>query len=380
MMKIISPYTKQKALFFLEAITAVVLLFFSYTQVDLNLTLSRAGFVQSIEKSFQFIGYYQRPFATSVYIIIISLLFILYICTLQCIRSGILQRSTVWKMIYFLVAVLVLSYPAAFSYDFFNYLFTAKTIIVYHQNPYIVLPLQFSGIDPWTNFMRWTHLPSAYAPIWLLLSLIPYLAGFGYFLMVLFMTKCMIAGFFLVSCWAIDKITNKTESLALFALNPLILIESLVSAHNDIVLVAFVLLAIWYLENKKYISSWFYLSLSIAVKLMTIFLIPIFMFKKNRFWMLAAMVAGLSIVILRREFLPWYFVWIIPFVAIVSEKKWIAPLATAVSLGLLLSYTPYFYYGNYNTPVPLLKTILTWTPILCIMLYFSYNKFIRTNV
>ena len=277
-----------------------------------------------------------------------------------------MKLVTVWRIIFVVAGILVFSYPAAFSYDFFNYLFTAKTVLVYHQNPYTVTPLQFSGIDPWTNFMRWTHLTSAYTPLWIALSLVPYLAGLGYFILVLFSMKFMIAGFYLLACWALVhamEITSpkqKTYGLVLFALNPLILIESLVSGHNDILLAAFALLSVSMFVRKAYGVAWMFLALSIAAKFMTLFLLPVFWFRRGREWMLAAMLVGLSLVLLRREFLPWYWVWVLPFVALNDQYRKLATFAIIVSLGLAASYAPYLYFGEYSALEQVWKTSIIW--------------------
>ncbi len=346
---------------------AAALLLFSYTQVDLNLTLSRASIVQTAEKAFQYVGFYQRPLATLLYGVIIGALFILYGLLLRYAARGDVSLSLVWRIIFVLAGILVCSYPAAFSYDFFNYLFTAKTVLVYHQNPYTVTPLQYAGIDPWTNFMRWTHLSSAYTPLWILLSLVPYAAGFGVFILVLFATKAMIAGFYLLACWGLMRVLeqdNKKQvayGLVLFALNPLILIESLVSGHNDIVLVAFALLAVYMYMKKTYGTAWLFLSLSIASKFMTIFLLPVFLLKRGKEWMLAAMVIGLSLVLFRREFLPWYWVWILPFIVLNLRHHAFVRFAVIVSLGLVASYAPYLYFGEYSVAEQVWKTSIIWS-------------------
>ena len=46
---------------------------------------------------------------------------------------------------------------------------------------YSVIPLDFTGFDPWIMFMRWTHLPSAYTPLWISLTIPLYLLSFGVF-------------------------------------------------------------------------------------------------------------------------------------------------------------------------------------------------------
>lgn len=353
-------------IFFGYIVTAVALLLFSYTQVDLNLTLSRASVVQTMQKAFQYVGYYQRPTATILYSAILIGLFGLYGAILIQAKKGVLKVRTVWYLIFSIAGILVLAYPAAFSYDFFNYLFTAKTVLVYHQNPYTVTPLQFAAIDPWTNFMRWTHLSSAYTPFWIVLSLVPYLFGLGYFISVLFSMKFMIAGFYLLACWGLVKAMEviapkqKIYGLVIFALNPLILIESLVSGHNDIVLAAFAFLAVSMLVRKANGAAWIFLALSVASKLMTLVLVPVFWLKRTKEWMLGAMLLGLLLVLVRREFLPWYWVWIMPFVALNAQYRKLVAFSAVVSFGLVASYAPYFFFGEYSVPEQLWKTSIIW--------------------
>lgn len=345
---------------------AAALLLFSYTQVDLNLTLSRASFVQTVEKAFQYVGFYQRPLATFLYGTIITALFLLYGALLTHAKRGDVSQAFVWRIIFVVTGILVCSYPAAFSYDFFNYLFTAKTVLVYHQNPYTVTPLQYASIDPWTNFMRWTHLSSAYTPLWILLSLVPYVTGLGVFILVLFATKSMIAAFYLLACWALVRVLENDDrkevayGLVLFALNPLILIESLVSGHNDIVLAAFALLAVFMYVKKTSVAAWLFLSLSIAAKFMTIFLIPVFWLKRGKEWMLGAMAIGLALVLFRREFLPWYWVWILPFVVLNLRDRTLVRFAVIVSFALVASYAPYLYFGEYSAAEQVWKTSIIW--------------------
>lgn len=353
----------KRLIFFGYAVSAVALLLFSYTQTDLNLTLSRAGFVREAQKAFQYVGFYQRPVATAIYIGILAVLFSSYLALLKDLKGNVAGFGYVWRIIVLTTVILVFSYPAALSYDFFNYLFTAKTVLVYRQNPYLVTPLMFSGIDPWTNFMRWTHLSSAYTPLWIAMSLIPFALGLGVFIAVMFSMKFMIAGFYLLACWALGRQVKSPFALAVFALNPLLILETLVSGHNDIVMAAFVLISILY-SSKNALTSWFFLALSVAAKFMTIVLIPFWFLKKKPVWMLAAMLAGLAIVLTRREFLPWYWVWILPFVALTNENPRIVRFSTAVSLGLALSYAPFLYFGEYSPLSQLMKTTSIWSGVL----------------
>ena len=350
---------------------SLCLLLYSYTQVDLNLTLSRASVVQTIQKAFQYIGFYNRPLSTGMYIGILVMLFAFYVWALRLARSGALSMSRIWMIIWSVVLFVTFSYPAAFSYDFFNYMFTAKTVMVYHKNPYTVIPLQFAGIDPWTNFMRWTHLSSAYTPLWIGMTLIPYVLGLGYFVLVLFGIKILVAAFYLLACVYLAKIVRHKDSrsaavsMVLFALNPLVIIESLVSGHNDIVMIAFVLVALWCLDHKNMINAWWYLALSIAAKFVTIVLIPFFYMRQSRVFMLLAMIVGLILVIMRRgEMLPWYWVWIMPFIALLPDFRELHVIATVFSFGLLMRYATFIYVGSYD---PWVLSVNSWFPYLSLV-------------
>ncbi|MEK7577157.1 MAG: hypothetical protein AAB492_00880 [Patescibacteria group bacterium] len=344
------------------------------------MTLSRASLVQTVQRSFQYIGYYNRPLSSFLYIAILTLFFLLYVTVLARVKKGIFDRSFVWKVIFILVVTLVISYPAAFSYDFFNYMFTAKTVLLYHKNPYMVTPLMFAGVDPWLNFMRWTHLSSAYAPLWILLSLVPYVLGFGYFILIMINMKALIALFYLLSCLMIEKILKKeraadaTYGLAMFALNPLIIVETLVSSHNDIVLVAFMLVSFWYLSHKDMIASWFWLSMSIAAKLMTLTLVPLYAIKPDKVLMFLAMMVGLTVAVIKREFLPWYLVWVLPFVALDPNRKGVYSAFSILSVGLLLSYVPYLYTGSYTTQSQYLKTSIIFIAVVGSLVAFFASQ------
>lgn len=323
-----------------------------------------------------------RSQSTGIYLLIIGLLYLLYIMTLHEIKKGTLGLHHIWKIIMCVSVLLVFSYPA-FSYDMFNYIFTAKSVLIYHKNPYIVLPQQFAGVDPWINFMRWIHLPSAYTPLWILFTLTPYLFGFGYLLLILWNIKILILLSYIVTSVFLYKILyifDKKRSvlgLAIFALNPLVLIEGLVSAHNDMLMMAFAMISFYLFLQKKRWWSYTALSISIAVKLMTIFLLPVFLIGWNRRWALVVMSIGLFLVLLQREVLPWYLIWIMPFVALLPELGHVTLMAGAFSLGLLLRYAPYLYFGHWNDPVPTIKSWVTLTPLAAAVCYIVFRHLIR---
>ena len=346
------------------------LFLYSYTQVDLNLTLSRISVWQTIQKAFQSIGYFHRPVSLVLFLGILFLLFFWYGLTLYFISKKKLGATHIWIMIFCMTGILIFAYPA-FSYDLFNHMFTAKTVLLYQKNPYEVTPLQFTGFESWLTFMHWTHVVSIYSPLWIVMTLVPYLFGFGYFLWILWNFKLLIAAFYALTCYSILNILQREDDslalsgMAMFAFNPLVIIESLVSAHNDSVMMGCAVFALYLFTRQRTVLSFFTLSASIAMKLISVFLIPIYLFGKVRWLPLVLMATGTFgfLLFTKREVMPWYFLWTLPFIALYPRKKWLIALTFGISLGLLLRYAPYLYYGHWNDPVPLIKLWVTGVPI-----------------
>lgn len=358
---------------FVYILLFAALFLFSFTQVDLSLTLTNVSVFSSVQHWFQYIGFFNRPLATAWYGVVVGALTIAYICSLRMAIQGKITAGDVWIISLVGAGLLTFSYPAV-SYDLFNYLFTAKTVLLYGKNPYAVLPQQFVGIDPFLTFMRWTHLPSAYTPLWIIITLPLYLLSFNIFLPSMWIVKAAMALAYLGTIrgiWELGKKeTPKTQAfmVTLFALNPLVIIESLVGSHNDILMMMIAIWAIVFFQQGRKWLSWFFLSVSVAVKLMTLSIIPVFFLKMNRTLILILMVCALIAVSFTREILPWYFLWIVPCVALIPQYKELSFLTIGVSLGLLLRYGPYFYFGNYDSPVPSIQALVTWIPIICSMI------------
>jgi len=357
---------------------AILLFLFSYTQVDLSLTLSRLSIYQTIEKTFQHIGYYQRPLATGLFVALVALFAVLYEWTLVAVKRGTLSLHGLWRIIIGIVIVLIFSYPA-FSYDIFNYMFDAKTVLVYHKIPYLIFPLQLSGVEPWLSFMRWTHIPTPYMPFWITITLPVYLMGFGYFLTILWSFKAFIAIAYIVTAWFIWKILHTMEEpcasygMALFALNPLVIFEILVSGHNDMAMLVFAVISFYLYLQKKRLASFVFLAISAATKGITGALLPLYIMGWQRKWSLVFTLLGFIffIAVTKREILAWYFIWFIPWYALLPKQNWLKVIGTAASVGCLLSYVPYLYQGDYNPPVITLKFVFMTVPIVLALMWVS---------
>ncbi len=371
-MKIKNPYFPFYSLYVLFS---SAMFFWSYTQVDLNLTLSKAGFWQQVQKYFIEVGYFNRPVSAWIIFGIIIGLYILYFIVVACTHRGFLKMSNLVTLLGVVMIFFVFSYPA-FSYDIYNYMFTAKTVVVYHQNPYVVKPIEFAGIDPWVNFMRWTHLPSAYSPLWIALSIPVYFLGMGYFITTLFVFKLFFALIFASSCIVVYQIAKRFDTdhagviFSLYAFNPLVLVESLVSPHNDSVMVLFALIAFYMFTVRRTFLSFLLLSLSAAVKTMTVFLIPLYVFSWKRTYALFFISLALIIGFYKKEFLGWYYLWVAPFVALYPKRYFLQLFYGSVSLGLIMRYIPYIFAGDYTEPVNMWRTIvLVLPPLFVVSIY-----------
>ncbi len=343
-------------------VAIVLLLLYSFTQIDLNLTISTVPLVTRIVDVFRYVGYFNRPLSTVLFAIIILALTAGYIWLIHMAKEGRLSRQWLTRIVIGTPLLLLVSYPA-FSYDFFNYLFTSRTVLLYHANPYTVIPLSYMGVDPYLSFMRWTHLTSAYTPMWILLSLVPYLVGLNFFITEVVSLKALLALSYVIvafGIWKIQKSEGDSEaalSVILFACNPLVIIESLVSSHNDIAMMAVAILSL--VLSKKKVLSFFMLSVSVSLKMMTFFLLPAFFFHWNRILAFVGMILALVVVSFTREPLAWYMLWVIPFASLVPKKRWLIYSVIAASLGFLVRYMPYLYLGNWDPPVMYYKNVLS---------------------
>lgn len=387
---------KLKTFIGLYIVIIISLFLYSFTQIDLSLTFSRIPALRSLVTSFQSVGYFNRPLSTYIYVSLLVLLYGFYFYFIKLAMKKKLSKQFVWKLLLITGSILVFSYNA-FSYDIFNYIFDAKIFTFYHQNPYLHKALDFPS-DPMLSFMRWTHRTYPYGPVWLGLAIpISYL-GFNFFLPTFFLFKLLIAASFLGSLYFIGKIFRKilpekeVLGLVFFGLNPLILIESLISGHLDMVMIVFALFATYKILNKKYFFAFLLLFTSIGIKFATVLLLPIFIFiviyqkkKKaiNWSWVFMIFTILMSVAvclssIYSGNFQPWYLILPLSFAVFVADRYYVFIPSVIISFFALLNYIPYLYLGNWNPPVP---QILSWlqlssiaVSILVLIIYFLLKK------
>ena len=350
----------------------IALTFFSYLFVDANFM-----YFSSPLKGFD--GQH-RSLIAGTYFLLISIFFGIYIFLIKNYNL-IFPNLSKLKKIIMLLLIPVFAYPAMFSYDLFNYIATSKVLFYYHENPYLVMPIDFIG-EPTLMFTRAANKLALYGIFWTFISGIPYLLSLGNYLVSIFMFKLFAGLFYLGLVFLMWKLTKNKLSVVLFAANPLVIIETFISGHNDVVMMFFALLAIYFLRNKRIFLAVIFLIFSVFIKYATLFLVPLFLltilqYAKNkkidwsRFYLLAffSMFAIFILSFLREEIYPWYTIWPLTFLVLIPQKRKLIYLYIGLTFGLMLSYIPYMYFGTYSDPTPFIKILFMLFPPACVFLY-----------
>ena len=156
---------------------------------------------------------------------------------------------------------------------------------------------------------------------------------------------------------------------------------------EDYLIFVFALLGIYFYLAKSKILGIITVVISAAVKIPSaVLLLPMIigLFPSKRFemtnerltWSFVTLsILGLVYSMTKLEIQPWYFVWLIPFAAILRPNKYVVCLVIGTSIGLLLRYTVLLYFGNWDGILVLVRNILTLIPIfLSLLIAFVWSR------
>lgn len=262
-----------------------------------------------------------------------------------------------------IVGLAALSYPFI-SKDIFNYLFAGRMVVAYGENPYLVMPLEHLGSDLWLGFTdnidkTYFHvgdigLKYNYGPVFLVFSLIPFLAAGGNRFILLFLGyKMMTAVLFLASGWLLLKINKGDKKVwAYWFLNPFLLFELLLNSHNDLLMIFLFFLAVFYWQKKRIVGIGFYL-LSVLSKFFSGFLFWLWLVKERR-REIAFKLVGFGILFYQaiNRLHPWYYSWaymVFPFAGL-KRRTWVL-MFVLESLVMVGNYGGFIWWNRW-TPLP----------------------------
>lgn len=136
----------------------------------------------------------------------------------------------------------------------------------------------------YTNY--WSDTTVIYGAVWTLVCRIVGLFSFGNIDLGMFVFKLLNVIVHLLNCYLIYKISNKKIFTLLYGINPLVLLEGIACVHNDIFMILFILLSLYFLVKKKnLLVSVIFLAIATAVKYFSIILLPfiiIYYFRKEK--------------------------------------------------------------------------------------------------
>lgn len=368
----------KKLIFILYFLLLLLFTIFSYAFIDPNLFY--------LKRLYSGFAFQNRAITTIIFIGFISFLFVFYFSFLQLLNKKILNIHDIKWLIGMTTGILFFSYPAMLSYDIFNYIATAKVLFFYHENPYIIMPIEFTS-DPLLLFTHAANKIALYGPVWIGLTSLPHFVNFGNFIPTFFSFKLFIVPFYVITAYLLWKLSKNIFSVALFALNPLVIIETLVSSHNDIVMMFFALFSFYSIMKKKVLQGILFLILSVFIKYATIFLIPVFIYIAlktlqkqkvdwERIWIISTLLMLVAFFLspIREEIYPWYAIWFLLFTSLIYSHKLIIYFSIAFSLSLLLRYIPLMLWGTHFGLTPILKTFLTFVPPFFVLTFIIIKE------
>ncbi|HTK08055.1 MAG TPA: hypothetical protein VL485_12860 [Ktedonobacteraceae bacterium] len=210
-------------------------------------------------------GQLQGWLSTALLLVVISLLFLAYMLAIRFLPSLVslpyIFAGTA------LMGVTCMLIPVVSSADIYSYIAYARMQAFYHLNPLVSAPLLIKH-DPIFLHVYWINQPSAYGPTWLdLSSLLQWLcASLGFQSITVMVLTLRLLGLCahlasILLVWQISRhLLNRTsihtnqwstQALLAFAWNPLLLFEACTNAHNDTVMLFFILLAVWFLVQQQ---------------------------------------------------------------------------------------------------------------------------------
>jgi hypothetical protein len=269
--------------------------------------------------------------------------------------------------------VTFLAMPGLYSTDIFSYVMYGRIAGVYGQNPYLSAPASFTG-DPFLSwvFPFWQQTPSVYGPLWTELSaLLSSLAANLSQLDQVLAYKFLIWASAMLNLGLVWTLTGRAAWMrgprlacfALYAWNPIVLLELAGNAHNDALMVTLLLLSMLPLtasqvRERHWLSAIVLATASALIKFTTAPVVAFYAVAGVRRWttgiVAVAAIAALS------TFLWWPYLH-------VSEMADVVRAAS--SRDLMINSIPDLVAGSgaqFGVP---LDSARMWSRLVCALLY-----------
>ena len=222
------------------------------------------------------------------------LLFVLYILAIYRLPAIISRRYIVYTTL--LIGLVGILTPMLTSQDILSYIMYARMEAIYHLNPLTTVPGALRH-DVLYHSIYWKNQPSIYGPTWIIitggLQWIFSSIGLDSPVVMVVVLRVLAFGAHMGSSLLIWSISGhiqthtgdiqpqaRKRALLAFAWNPLLWMEASINAHNDTLVLFFILLACWFLTRpsssaiRTQVYATIMFALATAIKINIVLLIP----------------------------------------------------------------------------------------------------------
>ncbi len=211
---------------------------------------------------------------------IFTILFLAYIFILKKHNKILKNKKTLFIVIAIVSVLFAMIIPYT-STDVYSYIANGWSAAHYGENPYYVSTGEIVDAtgqnEPMFNKVAncWRYETVVYGPLWTAICTVLSWLSFGNIDIALLIFKIANLLVHLINCVLIYKITRKRLFVIMYGLNPFILFEALSNVHNDIFIILFILLAIYFaIKRKNLFVSVIFIALATAIKYLAILILP----------------------------------------------------------------------------------------------------------
>lgn len=215
------------------------------------------------------------------YFAFFAIMFAIYFVFLKK-RKKLFRNIKVLLLFVILASILFAIILPITSSDIFSYATTGEIQSRYGANPYYDTISKIKGnYDTNDNQILnaitiWDNQLVIYGPLWSLICAIITFLSFSNVSLALILFKVFAIAIHIGTCVLIYKITHKKFWVILYGLNPYILFETISNVHNDLYLVFFTILALYFfIKKKNLLMTLIFLACATTIKYLTVLLVPL---------------------------------------------------------------------------------------------------------
>ncbi len=188
------------------------------------------------------------------------------------------ERPRGWFWLALIGCGLAFIWPV-FSGDVMEYLIHGRMLGLYHVSPYRSVPNDFPQ-DILHKYSVWAAYYDSYGPISVYLQTVPAVLFQKSITGMIWCYKLIILGAFAAAAMFFWKITQCLKWVqgpklwAMFAYSPFVVVLGLIDGHNDVVMMAFSVVSVYFLTRKHYGRAFFFWTCAFLVKYMVFLQLP----------------------------------------------------------------------------------------------------------